>query len=206
MKKHIKAAAAALIALLTVAGIITGLFLTVGTSGRPTLDVIYVQAEKALWPAIAPLLQTAEPSMQSSYVSPDGSLTLTIDDTLYFRLEADAAPFYAAGFQDADIGTLDVFTYLGSFESERIGFHAAMGHFNIALNAREVSVGTAMVEWAQDPAANDKDVVFVLDPEPLIAAGVDPEKVEGWAYADVPVMQGNKTVQAKKFLKAFNPV
>jgi len=34
---------------------------------------------------------------------------------------------------------------------------------------------------------NDKDIVFVLNPEPLIAAGVDPKAVDGWVFARVPV-------------------
>jgi hypothetical protein len=68
-----------------------------------------------------------------------------------------------------------------------------------------------MFEWAKDMVANgydnsvqDKDIVFVLNPEPLIAAGVDPEKVEGWACAQVPIEENGKTIQVWKLLKSFD--
>ena len=68
-----------------------------------------------------------------------------------------------------------------------------------------------MFEWAKDMLKNtatntdqDKDIVFVLNPEPLIAAGVDPAKVTGWVYAEVPVEENGKTTQVYKFLKPFN--
>ena len=32
---------------------------------------------------------------------------------------------------------------------------------------------------------NDKDIVFVLNPQPFIKAGVDPNKIDGWIYAKV---------------------
>ena len=63
-----------------------------------------------------------------------------------------------------------------------------MDHFGVKLG------GGNMFEWAKDleinvttKQAQDKDIVFVLSPEPLIAAGVDPQKVEGWLYSPVPV-------------------
>ena len=68
-----------------------------------------------------------------------------------------------------------------------------------------------MFEWAKNLSTNsatgenqDKDIVFVLNPEPLIAAGVDPEKVEGWVYAQVAVEENGQTVEVYKFLKPFN--
>jgi hypothetical protein len=55
-----------------------------------------------------------------------------------------------------------------------------------------------------DDADQDKDIVFVLNPEPLIAAGVVPENVEGWVYAQVPVEENGKTEDVWKFLKPFD--
>jgi hypothetical protein len=46
--------------------------------------------------------------------------------------------------------------------------------------------------------------VFVLNPEPLIAAGVDPQKVEGWAFAKVEVHMDGKPTEVDKFLKPFD--
>ncbi len=74
-----------------------------------------------------------------------------------------------------------------------INYHTALDHYGVMLGDGN------MFEWAKDLKTNsndnsvqDKDIVFVLNPEPLTAAGVDPEKVEGWVYAQVPVEEGGK--------------
>ena len=46
--------------------------------------------------------------------------------------------------------------------------------------------------------------MFVLNPEPLIAAGVDPELVKGWVYTTVNVEIDGKATDVYKFLKPFN--
>lgn len=79
-----------------------------------------------------------------------------------------------------------------------IGYHTALDHFGVT-----VAEGT-MFEWAKDMSKNDKDIVFVLNPEPLIAAGVDPEAVEGWVYAKVPVEMNGKPAEVYKLLKPFD--
>jgi hypothetical protein len=68
-----------------------------------------------------------------------------------------------------------------------------------------------MFEWANDlthtqTTGGDQqlDIVFVLNPEPLIAAGVDPDAVDGWAYASVEMMADGKKVEVLKFLKPFD--
>jgi hypothetical protein len=62
-----------------------------------------------------------------------------------------------------------------------------------------------MFEWAKDMSANDKDIVFVLNPKPFIDAGVDPDRVEGWVFARVTVDdESGKPVELDKFLKPFN--
>jgi hypothetical protein len=62
-----------------------------------------------------------------------------------------------------------------------------------------------LFEWAKDMSVNDKDIVFVLNPEPFIAAGVDPSRIEGWVFAKVTVDDPNgRPVQVDKFLKPFN--
>lgn len=82
-----------------------------------------------------------------------------------------------------------------------LGYHTALGHFGLALG------GGNMVEWAKDQHANDKDLVFVLNPQPFADAGVDVASVQGWVLADVPVMdaQGRKST-ARKLLKFYNLV
>jgi hypothetical protein len=62
-----------------------------------------------------------------------------------------------------------------------------------------------MFEWAKDLSTNDKDIVFVLDPGPFIAAGVDPGRIEGWVFAKVPVMDASgKPVEVDKILKPYD--
>ena len=86
-----------------------------------------------------------------------------------------------------------------------LNYHSAMDHFGVKLGDGN------MFEWAKDMEVNtttnqtqDKDIVFVLNPEPLIAAGVDPEKVEGWVYGQVPVEENGRMVNVYKFLKPFD--
>jgi hypothetical protein len=80
-----------------------------------------------------------------------------------------------------------------------IGYHAALDHYGVNLGDGN------LFEWAKDMTANDKDIVFVLNPDPFIAAGVDPAGIEGWVFAKVTVDDANgKPVQVDKFLKPFN--
>jgi hypothetical protein len=80
-----------------------------------------------------------------------------------------------------------------------IGYHAPLDHYGIGLGEGN------MFEWAKDMAKNDKDLVFVLNPEPLIQAGVDPAKIEGWVFARVPVKDpSGKSIEVDKFLKPYD--
>ena len=148
-------------------------------------------------------------------------------------LELDAKPFVDAGLDAAKLpdnyaayeGMLMVGTKLGSdaliyngdatplaaYEQivnnyrSSINYHTALDHYGVKLGDGN------MFEWAKNLSTNsvteknqDKDIVFVLNPEPLIAAGVDPQKVEGWVYAQVEVEENGQTVEVYKFLKPFN--
>ena len=62
-----------------------------------------------------------------------------------------------------------------------------------------------MFEWAKDMGSNDKDIVFVLNPEPFIEAGADPEAIEGWIFGKVKVMDAKgRMIEADKLLKPYN--
>ena len=148
-------------------------------------------------------------------------------------LELDAKPFIDAGLDPAKLpgnyasydGMLMVGTKLGSDEltykgeptplaayeqivskyRASINYHTALDHYGVKLGDGN------MFEWAKNLSKNtvtnadqDKDIVFVMNPEPLIAAGVDPTKVEGWVYAEVSVEEDGKPVNVYKFLKPFN--
>jgi hypothetical protein len=142
-------------------------------------------------------------------------------------IEFDAAPFLAAGLDPAKLpgnftyyeGRIVTGTKLGterlkypgeitplaSYEQivrlkrAAIGYHMALDHYGVNLG------GGNLFEWAKDMNANDKDMVFVLDPAPFIAAGVDPSRIAGWAFAKVTVDDENgKPVQVDKILKPFD--
>jgi hypothetical protein len=147
-----------------------------------------------------------------------------------YTVSLDAAPFLAAGLDPArlppdrstfDAGTARLtisfeagdarFTYRGeaapletlrkivSAYRSTIGYHAALDHFGIALG------DGFLFEWAKDLATNDKDVVFVLDPAPFIAAGVEPARIDGWTFAKIPVMDAaGRPAEVDKILKPYD--
>jgi hypothetical protein len=78
---------------------------------------------------------------------------------------------------------------------DKLGYHHKLEHFGLSLDN-----GNAF-EYALDIDKNDKDIVIALNPETLIKAEVDPNKVEGFIYTDV-TMDNGSTV--KKLLKVFN--
>jgi hypothetical protein len=143
----------------------------------------------------------------------------------------DAAPFLAAGLDPAklaapsgikyelDKGRLMLHFELGAdkfgadakksleatmaeivrTQRTRVGYHEKLDHYGIKLG------GGNMFEWAKDLAKNDKDIVWALNPEPLVAAGVDPAKVQGWVFAKVESKDAKgKAVFEDKLLKPFN--
>lgn len=141
------------------------------------------------------------------------------------QLVFDASPFLAAGLDAAKLPEAYAYdgetitvgvelgeasaqdgTPLGAYERivrlapDAIGYHSDMDHFGVSLG------GGNMFEWAKDLEANNKDIVFALNPEPLIAAGVDPGAVAGWAFAKVSMHERGKTVDVDRLLKPFDLV
>jgi len=141
-------------------------------------------------------------------------------------LEFDAQPFIDAGLDvsklpegmvyedkimvgtklgDDSISYKEEATPLASYEQivkryrESIKYHTALDHYGVDL------ANGNMFEWAKDMSKNDKDIVFVLNPQVFIDAGVDPTKVEGWVFAKVEKEDENgKKIQVDKFLKPFD--
>lgn len=112
---------------------------------------------------------------------------------LHFELGSDQFPPEAA----SSIGA--TFAEIVKTQRSRIGYHEKLDHYGIKLG------GGNMLEWAKDMTVNDKDLVWVLNPEPLIKAGVDPAKVAGWVFAKVEMKDdAGKTVFVDKLLKPFN--
>ncbi|MFT4143638.1 MAG: hypothetical protein QM644_04205 [Mobilitalea sp.] len=142
------------------------------------------------------------------------------------QLVIDAQPFLDAGLDASKlpegmlvgdkiiVGTElgeDTLTYKGDVTSVKayeqivdkyrddIKYHAALDHYGVALSNGN------MFEWAKDMTTNDKDIVFVLNPEVFISAGVDTSNVEGWVFAKVETMDDNgKKIEVDKFLKPFD--
>lgn len=94
---------------------------------------------------------------------------------------------------------LDAFKQLVKTHRDQIGYHEVLDHYGVRLGNGN------MFEWAKDISKNDKDLVFVLNPQPLIEAGVKPENVKGWVFTQVEIVndQGAKEL-VDKFLKPYD--
>lgn len=141
-------------------------------------------------------------------------------------MEVDAKPFIDAGLNTAKLpegmfidGKIMVGQSLGdaafpasakasalaSYEQlvklkrETVGYHEELDHYGVDLGNGN------KFEWAKDLGTNDKDIVFVLDPQMFIDAGVNPAKVTGWVFAKVEVKDAaGKPISVDKFLKPFD--
>ncbi len=88
---------------------------------------------------------------------------------------------------------------------DNIVYHSFLDHYGVQLDEGN------MFERAKDMKGNgynhtnqDKDIVFVLNPEPCIRAGVDPAMAGGWGCARVSVETGGTIGYVWKCLKAFD--
>ncbi|MDR3255413.1 MAG: hypothetical protein LBT31_07575 [Synergistaceae bacterium] len=100
---------------------------------------------------------------------------------------------------DGEVTPLSSFAQIVKLDRESVGYHAALDHYGVTI------ADGSLFEWAKDMSKNDKDIVFVVDPKILVDAGVDPVKVEGWAYSKVPLEDSRgRKYEAEKFLKPFN--
>jgi hypothetical protein len=170
-----------------------------------------------------------------SFSAPDGSArfiwsrNFAESSPFDVMLEFDAAPFIAAGLAplklpenfyfdserlslivgtklgteqlqyDGEVTPLASYQHIVKLKRGSIGYHGQLDHYGISLENGN------MFEWAKNLSTNDKDIVFVLNPGPFIAAGTDPAKIAGWTFTKVTVDDANgKPVQVNKLLKPFN--
>ncbi|MFP3090020.1 hypothetical protein LQZ21_06795 [Treponema sp. TIM-1] len=225
MKTTTKILCAGIFALLVLTAVSCGKLDVVGTNSIASFDKVLRQIPQAVTPD--------ETNGGWSLAAPDGTVRFIwsknyAESPLHdVMLEFDAAPFIAAGLDPERLpenfafskGMIMVGTKLGgetlkyagevtplaSYEQivklkrSSIGYHGALDHYGVSLGDGN------LFEWAKNMGANDKDIVFVLNPEPFIAAGVDPSRIEGWAFAKVTVDDANgKPVEVDKILKPFN--
>lgn len=158
--------------------------------------------------------------------APDQSVSLNIAQSFTSEndvvMSVDAAPFIAAGldvtklpeglFADGRLNYVtpidgnttyanvtEAFTDILSIQADLVGYHAALDHYGLSLQDGNV------FEWAADVNTNDKDIVFVLNPQTLIDAGTNVEAVEAWIFAEVEIMQADGTMKmVPKLLKPFD--
>ena len=99
----------------------------------------------------------------------------------------------------AKVSALASYEQLVRLKRETVGYHETLDHYGVDLGNGN------KFEWAKDLGKNDKDIVFVLDPQVLIDAGVNPSMVAGWVFAKVEMKDATgKPFSADKFLKPFN--
>ena len=137
-------------------------------------------------------------------------------------MSVDAAPFVAAGLDVSKLpeglyvdgrlnyvtsieGTTtytnvtEAFTDILSIQADLVGYHAALDHYGLSLQDGNI------FEWAADVDTNDKDIVFILNPQTLLDAGADVESVDGWIFAEVEIMKGDGSMEmVPKLLKPFD--
>jgi hypothetical protein len=100
---------------------------------------------------------------------------------------------------EGDVTPLSSFEWIVRLDRDAVGYHTALDHYGVT-----VSDGS-LLEWARDMTVNDKDLVFVLNPQVFIDAGADPAKVEGWSFGKVTVEDARgRKFDADKFLKPFD--
>lgn len=199
MKKYKKLIIAAVVAAVTVAALFTAIVLTAGGNA----DVLATYSEKSF----AKVYETCE---DKGYIGGNSqNFTLQIEDGAQFYrrdgtvgMRIDLQPFIDAGL---DVSALSqnynvsdgVLNISEEYSRSILGYHAAMGHFNLTF-------GEGSFEWAADMSENDKDIVFALMPQAFIDAGVNPDGVQGWSYAKVEMHMDGKTVEELLFLKPYN--
>ncbi|MDR2759843.1 MAG: hypothetical protein LBB78_10750 [Spirochaetaceae bacterium] len=215
----------AFLILLALSVISCGKLDVVGTNSVKSFEKVLQQASRSVTPD--------EKNGGWSLTAPDNSTRFIwsrnyAESPLYdVMIEFDASPFIAAGLDPQKLPENFVFnggkiatgtklgteplkyrgevTPLASYEQlvkmkrKAIGYHMAMDHYGVNLGDGN------LFEWAKDMAANDKDLVFVLNPEPLLKAGVDPDKIDGWIFTKVTVDDENgKPIEVDKILKPFD--
>lgn len=148
-------------------------------------------------------------------LSADGETVLKISDdysasgTDDIVMETPIKPFTDAGLDPSKLGegyrasgdTLDLTADFGNgsgkqgtvtdslFESaaanrRALTYHQALDHYGIKLTRGKF-------EWAKDYTVNDKDIVFVMQAQPLKDLGVDVEQISGWTFSTVQEADGS---------------
>jgi len=221
------------IGLLTIAILV--ILLAVSCDKLDTVGIYSVRSFGELLNGAPQLVSRDEANRGWSFAAPDESArfiwsrNFAESPRFDITLEFDAAPFIAAGLDPArlpanfyfnsngnllvagtklgteqlqyqgDVTALASYEQIVKLKRQSIGYHGAADHYGIDLGNGN------LFEWAKDLKTNDKDIVFVLNPEPFIAAGTDPDRIEGWLFTKVTVDDKNgRPVEVDKLLKPFD--
>jgi len=87
------------------------------------------------------------------------------------------------GMKDSVAGSL---FESAEFERMALSYHQALDHYGIGIS-------NGKFEFAKDYTNNDKDLVFVIQAEPLNELGVDVQHIEGWTFATLSNEDGSST-------------
>ena len=129
------------------------------------------------------------------FISSGPDSTLGVDTPLIF---------FAPGFNmlnlDVQPTAIKQFEKDAAYIRERIGYAFSTDRYYIDIDG----LGNR-IEFARDTATNDKDIVFMINAQPLIEKGADSNKVEGWSYELILSgdADGNPT-EVWKFVKVLN--
>ncbi|HWQ78143.1 MAG TPA: hypothetical protein VN381_04965 [Anaerovoracaceae bacterium] len=94
---------------------------------------------------------------------------------------------------------LGLFKEIVKTQRSIVGYHEEGDHYKIDLGNGN------LFGWAKDMSANEADLIYILNPEPLIDAGVDTSKIKEWVFPKIPVTdKDGKQIQVEVFIKAFN--
>ncbi len=200
---------------------------TAQTKPEPVVEIpVEVEPSVASFDALGTSIAWTQEANGFGLIAPDGSASVFIAQNFSgaqdIVLRVDATPFIAAGLDvtklsetsfvdglltysvDLDgsktyANVVEAFTDIVSIQADLVGYHAALDHYGLSLNDGNV------FEWAADVKTNDKDIVFVLNPQSLMDAGVDVENIEGWIFAEVEIMLADGTMKmVPKLLKPFD--
>ena len=201
-----------------------------GCTAQPVVETPQVEVEVdpsiTSFEALTASVEWVEINGAYVLTAPDQSVSLSIAQSFTAEndvvMSVDATPFIAAGldvtklpeglFVDGRLNYVtllegnasyskvtDAFTDIVAFNPDLVGYHAALDHYGLSLQDGNV------FEWAADVNTNDKDIVFVLNPQILIDAGTNVEAIDGWIFAEVEVMaQDGSMKMVPKLLKPFD--
>ena len=193
-------------------------------SANPKLDVVAnyaVESFKSLGEEIG--LSGGNERIYDVY-SPDGTEVFSYGESV--MLTIDTGWFVKAGFDpdkfggEAAVGDSrftitsnhvegvdmanenDIFdTFENVLRSNR---HALEYHMDHDLFELHLGGGNAY-RWAKDWRANTRGMTFVLNPQPLIEAGLEAENLEGWTFASINMMHGPERGQTvPRLLKNYS--